>query len=141
MPKRLIIALLLVLFAFPIGLQVTRVEANHTKPITSPITNPVTFFSLSGKVTYKKLGGFFRNINRILPADDAVVTIQGFFDRSKKYTVKTDANGMYQVNVPVGMYRVEVDNDENAFFTPPLKVLNIKANTNKKANFQGLLWP
>ena len=111
-----------------------------TGPVTPPVTVPVTAANVMGKVVYKQLGRLFGNMQRIVPAQGVVVTIQNFFNPNQKMTTTTDANGNYKFNVPNGFYQVNVSNADNTFFVPPLKTANIRNNT-RVVDFQGLLFP
>jgi hypothetical protein len=138
MPKRLaLIALavtLVTVFLFQLSTySVSAVDKN----------GPTTFANLVGKITYKQLGRLLGNTQRIMPAEDVEVTVQGFFDRSKKFTVTTDASGNYSLDVPAGLYSVEVDDDasdKTDFFTPPFTVKRVQEAHATQANFQGLVF-
>lgn len=140
MLKRLFIVLLLVIFVLPFGAQIASVSAQMA-PLTSPITAPISAFNISGKVTYKRLGRLMQNMQRFMPAENVMVTIVNFFDRSKQYQTATDANGEYKVQVPTGMYQVMVSDEDHTFFVPPLRIVNIKNQQQKTANFEGLIFP
>jgi hypothetical protein len=144
MPRILSVALIVV-FTVVVSLQISssRVAA-QVLPVTSPVTTPVTFANLVGKVTLRQLGRLFGNAQRIVPADDVVVKVRGFFNKNQTFQATTDDNGNYAVQVPAGLYTVEVDEktiDGNAFFVPPFRVENVRQNRTQTANFQGLLFP
>lgn len=141
MPKKFLLSLVLVVvLSLPIFSQVSRVSAQEA-PITSSITNPITFFNLTGTITYKRLGFFFRNVtNRILPADNVKVTVTGFFDKSQRFQTTTDANGNYSINLPTGLYTIKTNGGRTNFFSPPLRVMRVKTNATSTANFQGFLF-
>lgn len=113
-----------------------------TGSITAPVTPPITSFSLTGKVIYKQLGRLFGGMQRIIPAEGVLVRIRTFFSNSFVMQTTTDADGMYGVNLPPGIYKVIVsDNNSASFFIPPFRVVHIKAGKEKEADFQGLLFP
>ena len=80
------------------------------------------------------------NAKRVFPAEDVVVKVEGFFNKNVKFETTTDADGNYGLNVPPGLYKVKVSDEEDTFFVPPLRIVPIK-NIQKHANFQGLLFP
>lgn len=139
MLKRLLIISLLALFILPFAAQLASVSAQMA-PATSPITAPLSAFNISGKVTYKRLGRLAQNMQRFMPAPNVLVTIVNFFDRSKSYQTSTDAQGEYKMQVPTGLYQVQVE-DGGTFFVPPLRVVRINnENTKRTADFEGLLF-
>lgn len=137
MLRKLPILLILVLFALPLFAQLNVVDASKKSPLTAPLTS----FTLVGKVTLKQLGKLFGG-QRVTPASNVKIKVVNFFDNSQKYTVTTDSNGMYGLDLPKGTYRISVE-EKNIFYTPPLRVIKIGKNSDdaKNANFQGLKWP
>ncbi len=93
-----------------------------------------------GNVTYKQLGRLLSGVSRFTPAANVLVTITNFFDGSKHYQTTTDGSGNYGVNVPDGLYSIQVSDNNNTFFVPPFKVVKVKGST-KNADFEGLLFP
>ncbi|MBI4096807.1 MAG: carboxypeptidase regulatory-like domain-containing protein [Candidatus Levybacteria bacterium] len=145
MPKRLLLlsfvaVFLLVFFTQVSHIQTLAQEVPLTAPITPPITPPITFFNLIGKVTYRHLGKLLFNVQRVIPAEDVIVKVEAFFDDEISFETMTDENGNYGLNVPPGLYKVKVSDEDDTFFVPPLRIVPIK-NKQKHANFQGLLFP
>lgn len=107
------------------------------------VTPPTTFANLVGKITYKQLGKLLGNTQRVTPAAGVAVQVQGFFDKSKTFTTTTDAEGNYELDVPTGMYSVEVldaSSDKTDFFVPPFTVRRVQEDKASQANFQGLVF-
>jgi hypothetical protein len=140
MLKKLSIILLAVILLTPIFFQFSAVSvsANHNNAMTSP----VTFFNIVGRVTYKQLGRLFSNTQRVVGADDVVVTATGFFDKSKKFTTTTDPNGVYSFNIPDGLYTVRISDPSGkaSFTVPPFRVERVNTHRAQKTDFQGLLF-
>lgn len=139
MPKRFLLSFIAVVLVTPLFFQLSAygVGAEESTP-------PTTFANLVGKVTYKQLSRLFGNAQRITPAPGVDVRVQGFFDKSKKFETTTDINGNYTLDVPAGLYTVEVDEDSSEktdFFTPPFRVERVRDESTRSANFQGLLFP
>lgn len=145
MSKKLLLLSFIAVFLLIFSTQISHVqtfaqEIPLTAPITPPITPPITIFNLIGKVTYKHLGRLFGNAQRAFPAEDVIVKVEAFFDDDISFETMTDENGNYGLNVPPGLYKVKVSDEEDTFFVPPLRIVSIK-NKQKVANFQGLLFP
>lgn len=137
--RKLIISVLLPTLAFCFLAQVNSVKA-ITIPSGSPITSPISFFAITGKVTYKNLKLFISALNRITPGANVTITATNFFDPSQVFSTTTDINGNYILPVPNALYKVTASDNANTFFSPPLHVVKIK-NQNKNASFQGLIFP
>lgn len=141
MPKKLLSLIIGLALFIPVFVQLTsvRVEANHDPSMTSPIT----FFNLIGRVTYRHLGRLTAGMQRVMGADDIVVTLTAFFNPSVHYTTTTDPNGVYSFNVPAGLYKVMISDPSNTadMLVPPLRVENLNTHQAKHADFQGLLLP
>jgi len=143
MLKKLPVFIIVFILSFFVFLQVPKVSAQVlpiSSPVTSPITLPVTNFAVSGKVVYKQLGRLFSNMQRVVPVQGAIVTIQNFFNKNQSFTTTTDSSGNYGINVPTGHYKVTVSDGKNSIFVPPLRIVNVKKK-GATANFQGLLFP
>jgi hypothetical protein len=139
MPKRLFLTLTAVFLITPVFFQLSSYSAS-----AADVNPPSSFANLIGKVTYKQLGRLIGNAQRVTPAADVDIEVVGFFDKSKKFEATTDANGNYSVQVPAGMYKVEVDDDsstETDFFTPPFRFERVREDRSQTANFQGLVFP
>jgi hypothetical protein len=153
MPRRILSITLLVVFSLLIVAQLSGSRSYaQLEPVTSstptltPTTSPsltptpVTFANLVGKVTYKQLGRLLGNAQRIIPAQNVVVKVRGFFNKNLKFQTTTDANGNYSLNVPEGKYEVRISGGTTGFWIPPFRFVSVKNNA-KTANFQGLLFP
>ena len=138
--KKLTALFLMVFLSLPILFQLPEVKA-QTSPITGPITTPISFFNLTGDVTYKKLGRLFSGIQRVVPGEDVLVKVSNFFNPGQSFETMTDDEGNYKFNLPAGLYKVEVEDGDHTFFVPPLKVVKVQEEKAKKANFQGLIFP
>ena len=139
MPKRFLLIIISAVLLTPLFFQLSAysVSAEDSTP-------PTTFANLVGKITYKQLGKLFGNAERVTPAPNVKVEVEGFFDRSKKFETMTDASGNYALEVPAGLYTVEVDEDsaeKTDFFTPPFRVERVREERERTANFQGLVFP
>src|SRR5260221_6747636 len=148
MSRRIVVAFLISLLIIPVFLQGTRVNAKEheheeliTSPLTSPITSPVSFFDLTGEVTYHQLGRLWGGMHRFFDAENVIVTVKNFFHPSQKYQTTTDADGMYFFDLTPGLYTVSVSDGKHTFFVPPFHVVTIHPNKTSHANLQGLLFP
>lgn len=140
MIRKVVFLLVISFFAGSIFLQVGRVQANNS-PITGPITTPITFFNLTGEVTLKHLGKLFGGMKRAMPGEDVTVQVTGFFNKNHQHNTETDEHGKYGFQLSDGLYIVEVKEGNDIFFTPPIRVVQVKEGKVKKANFQGLVFP
>jgi hypothetical protein len=141
MSKKIITAIIIAFLVIPLYFQTVKVSAQVvplTGPVTPPVTTPVTFFNLTGKVVYKQLGRLFGNAQRIIPAPNVLIRVFSFFGHTQVASTTTDGNGNYGLSLPNGLYRVEASGGTNAFFVPPLRVVNLKNNQHKTADFQAL---
>lgn len=138
MSKKIVLSIIAVLLITPLFFQLSSYSVN-----AEDLNPPSSFANLVGRVTYKQLGKLFGNAQRITPASDVEVIVKGFFDTSKKFETTTDANGNYSVQVPAGMYSVEVNDkssDKTDFFVPPFKFEKVKEDKTQHADFQGLVF-
>jgi hypothetical protein len=138
MPKKLTLTLIAVVLLTPLFFQLSAYSAG-----AADVNPPSSFANLIGKVTYKQLGRFMGNAQRVTPAPNVDIEVVGFFDKSKKFETTTDANGNYSVQVPAGMYKVEVDDDSSSktdFFTPPFRFERVREDRAQTANFKGLVF-
>ncbi len=140
MLKKIFIVALFFLLSFPVLLQLSSAKA-LALPITSPVTTPVSFFNLTGHVIYHQLGILMNSAQRRFPAANVMITVSNFFGGSQVAATTTDSNGDYHVNLPAGWYRVSASDGTSAHFVPPFRIVNVKTNSQKHADFQGLLFP
>ena len=141
MPKKFLTLAIFFLLLVSVYVESTSFSGRaFAAPLTNPATSPVTFFNLSGKVVYRQLGRLLNNAKRVVPAEGVVVKIFSFFGGNQVGTATTDSTGMYQLELPTGMYRVEASDTKGTFFTPPLRVINVKKGQSKTGDFQGLLF-
>lgn len=141
MPKKIFLSIIALVLLTPVFFQLSTYSVSAEE---AHATTPVTFFNLVGKVTYKQLGIFKKNADRIAPAEDVKIIVEGFFDDTKKYEVKTDSEGNYALDVPAGLYTVEIDDNSSEktdFFTPPFRVEKVREDKTRQVNFQGLVFP
>lgn len=111
-----------------------------TSPVTSPITGPITFagFKLQGKVTYKILGRWWKSIGKVIPAADVTVVAKDR-DTGAKTETQTNSDGDYLFVLPEAKYKVYVAKEEQGWFVPPFKNVNLKKDK-EGINFQGFKW-
>lgn len=147
--KLTLITLLVAVFGAVLSDSVLSVSANNkktptptplTSPVTSPVTGPVTFagFTLQGKVTYKILKRWWNSAKRIVPASNVTVVAKNR-ETGEKSETQTDTNGKYIFVLPSDKYRVSVDKDEDGWFLPSYRNVNLKKDT-KNVDFQGFKW-
>jgi hypothetical protein len=143
MRQKLITALSLVTaFAVIFSAQLATSAAADTKN-GSPLTSPVTFFKISGDVTYKFFKFFSNNGQRFAPAEGVTVEARNIFTNDV-YITTTDEDGEYSFSIQEkGMYLVSPsDDDEAEFFAPPIKHVNAnKAGSKNNVDFQGFVLP
>lgn len=138
--RTVLIVILSIVFSFALLSQVKL--AGAVKKAENPLTLPATFFdrTISGKVTYRMLGGFRRPQ---VPADGVTVKAKEMFS-SDTFTTETDSNGNYTLPVDAGRYFVEVveeEEDDDINFTPPIKYANVVNDDKSNVSFQGLVFP
>lgn len=133
-----LITVFLSLFGLVLASQINMVNAQTVTPLTSPITNPVTYFTyrISGKVTYTEITRrFFKSLK---PAHNVIITAMDVKTR-KTYTTKTDINGNYALNVNNGTYLiVPQDNNRRTVFTPSYRYINVTKNITN-LDFTGII--
>jgi hypothetical protein len=132
---------LVVAFAVIFGTQVATSASANTKN-GSPLTSPVTFFKISGNVTYKFFKFFSNNGQRFAPATGVTVTAENVFNKNK-YQTTTDLNGNYTLPVEEkGVYLVGPSGGNTNVYTPALQVVHAnKAGVKSNVNFHGLMLP
>jgi len=109
-----------------------------TPTVTPTPTEEEEEGTITGKVTYRTIGFMWSNGPRTKPAAGVDITVEQFFGGATVASDTTDANGMYSVDVPPGLYVVGVIDNTPAFFVPPFQVERVREDKTRKANFQGL---
>jgi hypothetical protein len=140
MRRKLITALSLVTaFAVVFSAQLATSAAADTKN-GSPLTSPVTFFRISGDVTYKMFKFFSNNGQRFVPAEGVTVEARNIFTNDV-YTTTTDKNGDYTFSLEEkGMYLVSPSDDEADVFAPSIRPVPAnKAGVKNNVNFHGMV--
>lgn len=142
MRQKYITALSLVIaFAVIFSAQLATTASAETKN-GNPLTSPVTFFKISGTVTYKFFKFFSNNGQRFTPADDVTVEARNIFTNNV-YATTTDSNGKYTLTVDEkGVYLVSPTGGDTDVYTPALKAVHAtKPGAANNVNFTGLILP
>ncbi len=132
---------LLIVFTVVFSTQVaSTASANHENG--SPITSPVTFFKVSGNVTYKFFKLFTNNGQRFAPAPGVTMTAENVFTKEKVQTT-TDTNGNYTLNLyEKGVYLVGPSGGNTNTYVSPLQVIHAnKSGMKNNVTFHGLMLP
>lgn len=140
MRQKIITALsLVIVFAVIFSAQLSHTAYATTKN-GNPVTSPVTFFQISGKVTYKffKLFGGGSNQN----AAGVEVEAKNVFTNDV-YETTTDANGNYVIPVQEkGVFLVGPTEGNTDVWVPALKPVHANNPGSKTGvNFQGFILP
>lgn len=106
----------------------------------TPTEEPEDEGTITGKVIYRRLGRLTVG-PRASDAAGVDVVAETFFGGDEVDSDTTDSNGMYAMDVPPGLYKVTVEDEDDTFFVPPLHIVNVKSDKEKNANFQGLVFP
>lgn len=142
MRQKLITALSLVTaFSIVFGAQLaTSAAADHKNG--QPLTSPVTFYRISGDVSYKFFKFFSNNGQRFVPAEGVTVEARNVFTNDV-YTTTTDEDGDYSFSLEEkGMYLVSPIDEEADFFAPALRHVNVnKPGTKNNVDFNGIVFP
>lgn len=129
--RRLLTLLLTAIIGFLMVAQINVIKANTVNLTSNPITAPVTFFIISGKVTYFKLFGPSQ------PAPDVKVEATNI-STNNKTSQSTDSSGRYTLAVEKGRYLVRVRDNKRTIFLPSLRFLNVDRSF-FDIDFRGLL--
>jgi hypothetical protein len=142
MKQKFITALsLVIVFAVVFSVQLASTAQADWKN-GKPLTSPVTFFKISGEVTYKFFKFFSNNGQRFAPADDVTVTAKNVFT-GDTYVAETAANGTYTITVEEkGVYLVSPSEGDTNVFAPAVKAVPAnKAGSKNNVDFTGLMLP
>ena len=121
--KLFVTSLLVGALVIPVFLQASVSSA------ATPVTSPVTYFGLSGKVTFK----FFNKLQTVVtPAANVTISIKG---QGSAVTLKTDAKGEFMEKVVPGTYTVKVINTKYVF-SPSSQVVTVSTQSAQNINFQ-----
>lgn len=99
--------------------------------VSSAITSPITYFTLSGNVTYK-LSKFL-----IIPANGVTITAKNS-QTNQETSAKSDRLGRYSLKVAAGAYIVSAKDSKNTIFSPANKIVQVINSSISGINFQGL---
>lgn len=107
-----------------------------------PLTSPVTFFKISGDVTYKFFKFFSNNGQRFVPADDVTVTAKNVVT-GDTYVTETNAQGEYSFSIAEkGVYLVTPSEGDTNVFAPAVKAVQVnKTGSKNNVDFTGLMLP
>lgn len=132
---------LVVAFAVTFSAQIATSASADTKN-GSPLTSPVTFFKISGDVTYKFFKFFSNNGQRFAPAEDVTIEARNIFTNTV-YETTTDDEGNYEISVEEkGVYLVSPTDAETDVFAPAIKAVHAnKTGARNNVNFTGLMLP
>lgn len=140
MRQKFITALsLVILFAVIFSAQLSHTSYAATKN-GNPVTSPVTFFQISGKVTYKFFKFFRGNTNQ--NASNVTVEVKNVFTNDV-YETTTDGNGNYSLNVEEkGVFLVGPTEGNTDVWVPALKPVHVNnPGSRSGVNFQGFILP
>ncbi len=126
MKKLMLILVLIAVFGLATFTQATKAIAATPN---GGVTSPITYFMLSGQVTYKYL-------TYVFVAKNVTVTATNYQTNAKTATV-TDANGNYSISVTQGQYTVKPHDSRGTVFTPASRFVSVINNSISGLNFQG----
>ena len=139
MRQKIITALsLVILFSVVFGAQLATTASAETKN-GNPLSAPLTFFRMTGSITYKSLTFFRHGAQRLAPATDVTVTAENIFTHDI-YTTTTDSDGHYTLDVEEkGLFLVRPSSDTTSAWVPPLQTVRaLHSQTKHGIDFQGL---
>lgn len=129
MKSKLIFASILV--SLFIGLMASQVKVVNAESSSSPLTTPISYFEISGKVTYR-LG------NIVKPAVGAfvkIITQNGSF-----FITPVNSDGSYSSLMVAGEYKLKaVDQRSRTTFYPDSRIVDLREASASGVNFQGLV--
>jgi hypothetical protein len=140
MRRKLITALCLsLLFTAVFGLQIASTANAETKN-KIPLTSPLTYFQISGKVTYKFFQIFIHGTQRIVPAAGVTIEAENIITHDI-YQTTTDSNGNYSLSIEEkGFFTVKPSGGNTNTYIPPLQFVSInKKGTQDNVDFQGYI--
>lgn len=132
--RLLISAFIIAFFAVILSTQTHLVSAQtfSTIPLTYPITAPISYFKISGKVSFLRLRWFKQPTNvKVIAADS----------QGKQISTMTDTQGNYTLPVTAGKYRVSVSPVTGYRFVPQNRIANVKNSDVNHVNFFGIPLP
>ncbi len=115
----------------------TPTAASPTPTIVSPTPSPVVEkFTLTGRITYRNLGRFWKSFGKVVGAVNAKVTATNRQTGEKTETT-TNANGYYWLTLPADKYKVTVEDTNGTKFVPLSRNVNLH-DDREGVNMQGL---
>lgn len=142
MRQKLITALsLVIVFSVVFSTQLATTASAYPQTV-NPVTSPVTFFKITGNVTYKFFKFFRHNGQRFAPAPGVTITAENIFTKHKVQTT-TDASGKYTLGLnEKGIYLVSPSGGDTSTYLQPLQVVHAnKSGEKNNVNFTGLILP
>ncbi|MBI3486518.1 hypothetical protein HY025_06325 [Candidatus Daviesbacteria bacterium] len=128
MKSKLIFASILV--SLFIGLMVSQVKVVNAESSNSPLTTPISYFEISGKVTYR-LGNIVR------PAVGAFIKVIG---NTGIFIIPVNSDGSYSTYLTAGEYKVQAqDHRSQTTFYPTTRIVDLREASASGVNFQGLV--
>lgn len=129
--KLFLASILVSLLAFVMLSQASLVTAETltNSSITGPITTPISYFTISGRVSYK----FFRIVK---PAENVTVEATST-QTSDKFSAQTNKKGQYTITVPAGQYNVRAFDFLGTIFDPALRLVDVTTSSITGINFRG----
>lgn len=140
MRRKLITAIsLLTAFSIIFGAQLATSAAADYKN-GKPLTSPVTFYKISGDVSYKFLKFFHKNSSRFVPAEGVTIEARNIFTNDV-YITTTNKDGEYSLSLQEkGMYLVEPSDGKADFFSPTLRQVQVhKQGSKNNVDFTGVI--
>ncbi|KKR80261.1 MAG: hypothetical protein UU73_C0004G0076 [Candidatus Daviesbacteria bacterium GW2011_GWA1_41_61] len=133
MKIKLILSLfLLLLGGIVLSQQIKTVVAQQTENTnTSAITSPISYFAVSGQVTYKAFG-------KIIPAGNVWVRINRI-ESGSWYYVSTNSQGYYSALVRSGNYVISAIDSLGTQFKPSSRFVTVSDSNIDNISFQGRL--
>lgn len=137
--KKITVLCLSLIFAAILGTQVVS-TANAETENGQPLTSPITYFTISGNVTYQ----FFKFLwfgKKDAPAAGVTVTAVDKFHHVK-YQTQTDNSGNYTITTQVGgQFFVSPSDGKTNNYVPPINVVEANHPGQKtNVDFKGLVF-
>ncbi len=132
---------LLIFFTLVFGAQIASTVSAQTKD-GHPITSPITFFKISGNVTYKVFRNFAHGFERFMPAANVKITAEDVFTHTK-YETTTDVNGNYTISTDgKGFFLVTPSGGDTSTYIPAMRVVPANnAGSKNNVSFHGFVFP
>lgn len=131
MKAKLLLSLILVLLGgIAVSQQIKTVVAQQTENTnTAAITSPISYFTVSGQVTYKAFG-------KIIPAGNIWVRVNKI-DTGNWYYVNTNSQGYYSALVSNGTFLISAIDSLGTQFKPSSRFVTVSDGDVNNISFQG----